>query len=349
MWSCKFLPTPGNATFTGDVVGAQFVRIADAREHQELRRVDDAAAQNHFAPGVRRHRLAVLYIFDAGRALAVENKPRHQRIDFDVQIVARQRRAQIGVGSAAAAAVAHRHLPDAKTFLLGAVVIGRGLVARGKPCRRKRIDQRIGKPRHLRRQRAVAAAIKARAALPGFLAPEIRQHMHIGPRRKARGRPAVVIAAMAAHIGHGVDRRRAADNAAAGAFEATAAGRGLGFREIHPVVLALEQKARPAQRDLDPRIAVPAAGFEQQHPLALVLAQPVGQHAAGRAGADDDVVVGFRGTHRSILSATAIGGEDEIFISIIAETTLDRRLIFLYSLKYGNIRCRRGLGRARPG
>src|SRR5580693_4210030 len=106
---------------------------------------------------------------------------------------------------------------------------------------------------------------------------------------------------MAARVGHGVDRRRAADDAAARAFQAAAAGRGLGFGKIHPVVLALEQKARPAERNLDPRIAVPAAGLEQQHPLALVLAQPVGQHAAGRAGADDDGVVGFLVGHDAYL------------------------------------------------
>jgi hypothetical protein len=114
---------------------------------------------------------------------------------------------------------------------------------------------------------------------------------------------------MAARIGHGVDRRRAADDAAARAFEAAAAGRGLGLGEIHPVMLALEQQARPAERNLDPRIAIPAAGLEQQHPLALVLAQPVGQHAAGRSGADDDVIVGFLVGHDAILSAPATAGQ----------------------------------------
>ena len=39
-----------------------------------------------------------------------------------------------------------------------------------------------------------------------------------------------------------------------------------------------------------------AAGLEQQHRDRRVLAQPVGQHAAGRAAADDDVVVSW--SHR---------------------------------------------------
>ena len=41
---------------------------------------------------------------------------------------------------------------------------------------------------------------------------------------------------------------------------------------------------------MDPRIAVLAAGFEQQHGGLAVGGQPVGQHAAGRAGADDDEI-----------------------------------------------------------
>ena len=102
---------------------------------------------------------------------------------------------------------------------------------------------------------------------------------------------------MPADIGHGIDRRRAADDAAARAFEAAAAGGRLGFGEIHPVVLAVEQQMRPAERDFDPGIAVPAAGLEQQHPRAFVLAEPGSHRAAGGTGADDDDVVVFIGGH----------------------------------------------------
>ncbi len=40
-------------------------------------------------------------------------------------------------------------------------------------------------------------------------------------------------------------------------------------------------------------MAVMAAGFQQQHAMAARRGQPVGQHAAGRAGADDDVIEAF--------------------------------------------------------
>ena len=70
---------------------------------------------------------------------------------------------------------------------------------------------------------------------------------------------------------------------------------GSGLGEIHPVVQAAREDAAPAERNVDPRIAVPAAGFEHQH--ARVLGQPVRQRAAGGAGADDDVVVFGCGLH----------------------------------------------------
>ena len=42
--------------------------------------------------------------------------------------------------------------------------------------------------------------------------------------------------------------------------------------------------------NVDPRIAILAAGFQQQHGGLAIGGQPVGQHAAGRTGADDDEV-----------------------------------------------------------
>ncbi|MOA65656.1 hypothetical protein D3C78_1921200 [compost metagenome] len=41
---------------------------------------------------------------------------------------------------------------------------------------------------------------------------------------------------------------------------------------------------------MDPRVAVFAAAFEQQHAVLARSAQAVGQHAAGWAGPDHDVV-----------------------------------------------------------
>ena len=131
--------------------------------------------------------------------------------------------------------------------------------------------------------------------------------MRVRPFRQACGRPAVVIGAVAAHIGHRVDRRRAADHLAARAFDASSVEARLRLALVHPVVAALLQKLPPAERQVDPRVAVPAAGLEHQHADIAVFGQPVRQRAAGRAGADDDIIecAGFHvagPTRRSIRS-----------------------------------------------
>ena len=58
-----------------------------------------------------------------------------------------------------------------------------------------------------------------------------------------------------------------------------------------------------AGRDVDERVPVAPAGFDQQDLRVSVLGQPVGQHAAGRAGADDNVIR----LHASALPRTRFG------------------------------------------
>jgi len=123
-----------------DAVMAERVRIADAREHQKLRRVDDAAAQDHFALGMRGESRSALDEFDACGAASVEHDAAHKRIRLDCEIGSRQRRAQIGLGSAAAAAVLDRHLAGAEAFLLSAVEIRVRPVARRDTGRGEGVD-----------------------------------------------------------------------------------------------------------------------------------------------------------------------------------------------------------------
>ncbi len=55
---------------------------------------------------------------------------------------------------------------------------------------------------------------------------------------------------------------------------------------------------------MDEDVSVRAAGLEQQDGFVRVLAQPVGEYAAGRPGADDDVIECFH--IRSFLFSTQI-------------------------------------------
>ena len=65
---------------------------------------------------------------------------------------------------------------------------------------------------------------------------------------------------------------------------------GLRLRLVEPVDPAVGEQLAVAERDVDPEMAVVPAGLEQQHAMAARGGQAVGQHAAGGAGADDDVV-----------------------------------------------------------
>jgi hypothetical protein len=52
-----------------------------------------------------------------------------------------------------------------------------------------------------------------------------------------------------------------------------------------------------AERDVDERIDVAPAGFDQEDARCAILAEPIGQHATGRTAADDHVVVAFARIH----------------------------------------------------
>src|SRR4051794_29889278 len=152
--------------------------------------------------------LAVAEVIDPGDARSGKRDLRHQRAGLDRKVWTAECRAQVCDSSAAPTAIADRRLPAAETLLLCAVVIVSPWMPGSLARCGKGFDERVFVARPRCRQRSVTAAIFVSTALPAFLAEEIGQHMRIGPVRQARFGPAVVIAAMAAHIGHRVNRRR---------------------------------------------------------------------------------------------------------------------------------------------
>src|SRR5258708_35832895 len=71
----------------------------------------------------------------------------------------------------------------------------------------------------------------------------------------------------------------------------------------------------------------------------------------GQDGGDDDVgkeAAELAQTHRSDQGPSGQRGH-EILISMVLETIVDRQAIILYSLKYGKVKCRGRIGRARAG
>ena len=141
---------------------------------------------------------------------------------------------------------------------------------------------------------AFTAAILIRTAFPGFGALEIGQHVRVTPAGEARLAPVVIIAPVAAHMGHGVDRRRTAQHLAAQGLDPPVVEIGLGLGVVAPIVAPVGPQLADAKRNMDEGIAVARACLDQQHRCRRVLAQPIGEHATRRTAADDDVIIARR-------------------------------------------------------
>jgi hypothetical protein len=131
----------------------------------------------------------------------------------------------------------------------------------------------------------VAAAFQALGAL------EVGQHVLVGPALQAHLAPLVVVAGVAADVDHAVD----------GGLEPPQP-LPRGHQSLRLLRLGSSRSRSPSCRRPWRRSAADAG----RHPTIMelsftpasssrtftgVLGQPVGQHATGRAGADDDVVV----------------------------------------------------------
>jgi hypothetical protein len=226
----------------------------------------------------------------ADRAYPLKNDPRHVSPHCHREIFALQRRTQISRRGAFAPAVADGHLHSGEAILPLAVIVVIEFVARAGGGFQIRIDERILIARFARSHRSVAPAIVARAAFPAFLAAEIGQHVIVRPPAQAVRGPAGVVAAVAAHMSHGIDGRRPANDFAARAFDAAPGHRSLRLAVITPVVNAVEQHLAPTERQLDIRVPVPAARFEQQHARVGVGRESICESAIGRACPNNNII-----------------------------------------------------------
>ncbi len=149
-------------------------------------------------------------------------------------------------------------------------------------------------------QRSARAAPSIGAREVVFHSPIDGKHVRRRPARIAECRPRVEIGRLSAHVNHGVDRARAADDAAARPIGRSPAGAVIGFGLVTPIEFRMVEGLAVADRHPDPEIEVGTARLEQQHPHRGIGAQPVGENATGRTRADDDKVKKPIGRHFSL-------------------------------------------------
>ena len=201
-------------------------------------------------------------------------------------------RAQIADRGRTARAVLLCDLIGTEPFLLRAVEIVIERVAAFLRGFDECVGQHVAATQVLHAQRPVRTVQLAAAARIAFGALEIGQHVLPGPTLVAdHARPFVVVARVAADVAHRIDRARTAEHAPARPPQAAVVQRRLGLGRVIPVDAFLADQLGEAGGHVDERVPVARAGLEQQHTPVRIGAQAVGQHAAGRSGADDDAVV----------------------------------------------------------
>jgi hypothetical protein len=270
-----------------DPGGAELGTVADARQHEHVRRADRATAHDHLA---RLDQLVASAHADVhtGDAIAVEHQAERERVADDREVVSTARRLEEHRRGAAAEAVLHVGLIEAGAFLLGAVeVVGDGDLA----MRRARLDERARGRLKLRRiadRKQAVAAVKLRgAAHVGLGALEVRQHVGVAPARIAELFPLVVVVAVAADVDERVEAAGAADHLAARPVHLAIVDVRLRLRVELPVERAPPQRLVHARRaDLE-RAVLRRAGLDQDDLARGLLREPMREHAARGPCTDD--------------------------------------------------------------
>ena len=123
-----------------------------------------------------------------------------------------------------------------------------------------------------------------------FGALEVGQHVGRRPAGVAELAPQVEVLVLAADVDHAVDAGRTAEHLAARPEDAATVGAGIGLGFIAPVHRGVGEGLAVAERDVDPAVAVLAAGFQQHDARRRIFGQPRGHDAAGGTRTDHDKI-----------------------------------------------------------
>jgi hypothetical protein len=256
-----------------------------------LRRVDRATAEDDFAVGQHVLVETVGVVAHTDRALALEQYARRQRAGDDGEILAGFGLAQERARVAATLAAFLHGLVEIHALLLSAVEVRRQRVAGLLRGLHEGVAQDIGAAMFGDVESAALAVERVGAAFAVLGFAEQRQHVLVRPAFIAEAGPVVVVPGVATDIDLGVDRGTAAQRLAARPQHLAIAAVRLRLGAELPVVDLAAHQRDDACGDGDQQALVDRTGFEQADLVFAAGRQTVGQHAAGRAAADDDVVV----------------------------------------------------------
>ena len=232
---------------------------------------------------------AVHGVAHADAARALEDQALGERAGLDRQVRPDAGGLEIAARRAHAPALVDGALRHGDAFLIGTVVVAIVLDADGLG----RLDEAVVELAALRvvgdLERALAAADLAVAAGVALHALEDRQHVLVAPAAISQLRPMVEVLALAAHPHHAVDGAGAAEHASARHRDRASAGDGLGLGGIQPVDARPGDEPGEADRHARQRMRL-AAGLEQQHLVASVLGQAIGERRPCRARTHDDEI-----------------------------------------------------------
>ncbi len=256
-----------------------------------MRRAHGSGGQDDLAPCLRNAPDAALRVHHPRRAPAFHHHALGQHAGLQPQIGPPEHGLQEAARRAPAPPALLVHLEIGRAFIVAGVEVvdlGDADLFRGIPeC----VEDVPANPGIFHAPFAAGAVERVRRRGMVLVPHEVGQHVVPRPARQAELPPAVVIGRLPAHVDHGVDGRRTADHLAARIGDRAAAQPGLRLGPEHPVGARIADGEQVPDRDVKPDPVVAPARFQQQDPVAGVRRKPVGEDAAGRTGADDDVVV----------------------------------------------------------
>jgi len=279
---------------------AQVRRVADARQLEELRRVEGAAREDHLTGRDRLGPPALALDLHADRTTAVEVDPGHEGPGPDLEVAAAHHRVEIRPRGADPTAAPDVPVERRKALLAVAVDVLGQLVAGLHGGSEPGPEERARRRPPLQTQRAAVTApwivdCGRRAVLHSL---EIRQAPSVVPglHPGVRG-PAFVVERVAALEDHPVDAGAPAEDLAPGVVDPPAVHERLGLGLVLPVVEPAADRERQGGRHVDERVDAPVGptGFEDEDPRPRIRRQAVREGAPRTPSTDDDVVPGSVG------------------------------------------------------